>query len=460
MRFLAHVTLGGRDSQPGCSRVGYYTSAILQGRLAEAKQRNFCSGPYLADSVGRLASCPGLFDEISLTGYSRMRGRSREVIYSLAEPYRDLIREENVRRFYGRDHQLCMLVSGWPCDRYSTAMDRRALEIRLDRRLQSRDWGCSRTLEFARHFNQKPSNGFTNMVRSNLELVAESIYGQPTERHEHLFNFAVGVIDCPKPLYQPSSKGRTSRVFPACSCLLTVPREMRKDFCAGCYDCDIVNSQLCIAGHRWDIPELLDFCKTGESIWQVMETDLGISIAGERKRVLKHEGLYPLMYGRTVARALSRLIESGQFTPEEAESFLQHDLITALIDARDRVIARAVQEGTYTTFYGACLPVIKEVPPGRKRPKWNIHSILAHDAQDVEMELMASLLPFDDPQFARLVLFQHDGMTVRFADRARVEKSQQRMLRIFEEHARAMGIPARLTWDPCWMGDSRPSPQI
>lgn len=455
MKLFAVIVFGTRVSRSGKPILGYRTAAICEGKLEQAKQRNYRAGPFLKRAVEVLGSHPELFTSIELGSYSCARKEAREISHTHGGTLSGLISEENARRVAQPNSQdLCDLMTGLPVTQKARRKADRVLIERIEQRISSRAWGESRTPEFIRHFNAKASNTFTAMIRQNLPLALQLIDEEPSSRKRELeLNGLIAACENPRPIYRPSRTGNTSRIFPATSSLLTVSKELRRRLCAGCYDCDIVNAQLAVVAMRWQIPELQEFLRSGNEIWSEMSDWLGMTISGKTKQALKHQALYPLVYGREPSYAVRELAASGYFSHVQASRFITHPLIQALIRRRDQVIATAKERSWYETFYGQRRLVESSVKPGNKRSTSNVPSILAQDAQEIEMELMYPLLQFDRRDDLNIVLFQHDGMTVKFAKPDRIQSLQQRMSTCFQDHAAALGVSSSLNWEACWTGE-------
>lgn len=274
------------------------------------------------------------------------------------------------------------------------------------------------------------------------------------------------IADDPTPRYRFSAY--SVRLAPVGAGFGTVATPVRRALLSDCYEVDLASSQLAIAARDWGCPELYATLDTGESFWTPL---LDFMRLGPEAKAAVKRGTYGLVYGAGKERIVSDIRAEfrdclGTDLPERvARRFLDFDLVSEVRERRDNVL-RAVREALdVETGRGYVLDVFgRPLSSGRldyadgvRRPVAGpraARSILAQLAQARELWLLEPLVSLAEAEAARrrpewrIVLWQHDGASLRFSRRADLHLG--RIAHAVEDRAREGGYPTRLEvkYDP------------
>lgn len=246
----------------------------------------------------------------------------------------------------------------------------------------------------------------------------------------------------PKPLLKPTQN--SDRAFSLRPSLLTVQGSVRRVFTQDWVDYDLKSAQFAIVAKEWRIPELQEFLASGASVWHTLSAELGLPAA--KKRYLK-DAVYSLVFGGetdNVAATFDK--ESG--IPGIGVRFLAIPLIERVYEARERRMAHLLDtayEGW--TAFGKRIPV-PSVKDRMKRMEV-ARSILAQQAQAWELLLLMPVyaLAAETEQF-RVMLYQFDGVTVKYRDKRTCSYWHRRITESVDSNAKDLGFHTRLDCEP------------
>ena len=294
------------------------------------------------------------------------------------------------------------------------------------------------------YLNNLPPHLFNRMVVLNhdeAEKVAHSLTNETTRRQQ--LALLKNIYEQPQPFYEPSSKGKTARIFGGAS-VTALKREVRNAWTKGWAKADLKSSQLAINAMLWDVPEVAEFLRDrSKTIWTELyaHMDLTGEDAEKAKPALK-EALYALCYGR-LARSIGRkLTEDLQKLgiKRRGGRFTRHPLIKALIKGRDRATEKIQQDGGGYTCFGQWLSASDLKP----------RAILALTSQAIEMKVMHVIF-----QIAKkttdftITLFQHDGFAIHFTDKSKSKMWTNRLNKAVAKEAKRLGVLTYLEWETC-----------
>ena len=301
----------------------------------------------------------------------------------------------------------------------------------------------------------------TELRRADGEGDAAYESRQQGVRRLHLATLRA-IEDEPQPVYQPSRRARTDRIFPAGPSLLQVPKAIRGVLtdAARWTELDLVAAQAAIASARWGCPQTKALLAGGGSMWdELFEIcDLGritrpSNEYDEIKGALK-TGIYSTIFGMresAVIGSLSsdlRLVLGKSEAARTARRFKMGWVARELFDARDTVFGEIREQGGLDTPTGILARLDEDAGVDEA-------SVLATVAQSFEAELIKPVLEYEERHHAgrlsasrrpdfRVLLLVHDGVYVRFKD----EKARQRHVPLLQaavaEVADRYGIPTRL----------------
>ncbi len=237
------------------------------------------------------------------------------------------------------------------------------------------------------YMNGVPKQPFSRAVERNLKHaydVAQSI--SSPRRKDLALRLLRQIAAQPKPLYRPSRRGKTVRIFG--SGIARLPREVRAAMTSGWDWFDLVSSQLAIAAAMWGVgEELAPYLKSSDDDDAVSIWDSLFDHMGSRARQIKAEGgedyaavkgvfksqLYGVVFGQGKAglgkfetwdereaggSQRAETVENllGEKASVLGKRFLKHEAIKVLLSARKRVQERIKKDGGIRDVFGVWIP--------------------------------------------------------------------------------------------------------
>ena len=270
------------------------------------------------------------------------------------------------------------------------------------------------------------------------------------------------IEDQPQPFYQPSVRGRTDRIFPLNPSVLLLPGPLRRTLTegAGWIDLDLTSAHLAIAAFLWDVDSVRDFLGAGGNAWNELMSSLGLGgltpadpAYDEVKDVLK-TGTYCTVYGMTPPAL------KGRFT----KAMKELDIALAGVDFASCWIVRDLLDARDQQYEQVYLAGEAETPTGI-RAALGAHTgiearnVLATVAQSYEATLMKPILEYEakhlnaaacagSPPDFRVMLWQHDGCSVRFWRRQKthIAELQRRVRAVAKPSASLRASSTRRAW--------------
>lgn len=294
-----------------------------------------------------------------------------------------------------------------------------------------------------RYMNARSSNVFAK-IKPNLDAAYVAARGIQNERKklDALRNLRA-IEDQPQPFYQPSSKGRTPRIFSLNISLLTLRSEIRKILTKDWSEYDLTSAQLAIISKLWVLPEVREFLESNQSIWQSLYDHMGFGSLNvpmdDVKPVLKRS-LYALIYGMQWWRIRDSYLSSlDEYIDDPKALFFSHPIIDSLYQMRDIKLDEIEKAGGAKDIYGRWIAVDPKKKVSRR-------SVMSQLAQAVELKLLMPVLDIAESATEEFVitLWQHDGFSVAFRNNSKKERWHNRIISAVENEAKSLGIPTRL----------------
>lgn len=394
--------------------------AALRGELPRIPTGRFRMQPVLAE----FEAVSGL--RLRITPARYMEGKATLVDVDLPL---DLL--DAHRRTLEQGLQEVYLVSGKPFT--ATARQRERQELRDQRDLYPID-ETRPNAEVLRYLRGLPENGYARFEKrlpQARKFVLDTFPSRmPSEQRRR--DSVLRVLNALQVHFPPLYKQveNTERLYTVGDALSNLPSAVRSVVLEGTTAYDLNNAQLAIAAQLWEVPDLLRLLHEQGSIWPTLYRDLGLS--PEHKPQLKPI-LYATLYGMEV-RHLKALLTQA-FGREVRDRYLQGALSAALLDARERRMARMREVGGMTDAFGqffSCLPSGQNVEmyrPTAPEAQAVVRNLLAREAQSYEFRIMAAAaeLAATTDKF-RIVLWLHDGIYVRYSDETQRRRWQTRLL--------------------------------
>lgn len=303
--------------------------------------------------------------------------------------------------------------------------------------------------------NALSSNMFVRLL-DNLDNVWIEALNMPetTQTEQILKAYVLNLLRLvaiqPQPFYMAVEK--SARLYSMNDSILRLPRKLRKLFIADLTTLDLKASQLTIVAKDWNIEWLQDFLKTDGNVWRYLFNELGLDYGLKQtdieeyeriKDVLKHEGLYPIIYGRE-PNALRSSMKSEFIKARNAfksigltvDQFLNTQMMSEILTARSRVYADIRRNKGAADIFGRWIPVDKNT---------SVASVASQLAQAVELKLMYPIVQeaFKSAQF-EIVIWLHDSVSINVKDNRRLDYWITKLQDVVSSHAATLGYSISL----------------
>ncbi len=410
---------------------------------------------------------------LDLSDWSYKNSQARTVRPNWSDPVLDAAEAEKQR---GLGVPVRYLLDG---GKPSETKNRRQRQVRVQ---AARQWARWLPLppaveEVMNYLNGQTSHRFTKLRPAIAAMMAEieqevqnhtNLYHhEPLTSHQriHLLCCLAAIHADPTPIYQPSSEGKTVRLYPVGFSLAGLKSEFRKRLTYEWVECDLKASQLAICVRLWEVAELESFLKKGENFWDYLIEHLGLlviecnasphlPIAEIKKQIKKRlkTQTYALLYGRSPQRVVLELHSRACWKQNDiGPKFLGLSLIQALLAGRTRRVAQIQTEGGLTDCFDRVLswkPTFQSTPADPKKLDKSMRSLLTQEAQAMEMKIMMSAFELaaqyrGDSGFT-ITLFQHDGFCFVPHKRTDTERWCHKLREAIAQRGAELGVIASL----------------
>lgn len=327
-------------------------------------------------------------------------------------------------------------------------------------------------LESMNNLADRPIAGFTkatNHIRLALNLInryspREKATSRPKkelsaiQKHQVTQNYRRmlrrqlrSIEDFPQPFYVPSKEGRTERVFPLNTSLLSIPSDLRRAMsdAAGWIDLDLTAAHLAIGARLWNISSIQRMLASGESPWVAIPKQLNCPhLIGRTdfKKALK-DATYSAMFGMPESNLKAGFTRSMNKLgiALKGQDLVDTPVVQDLLRARGAAFQQVRGGITPKTPTGIQAPYIKG-----ERNEGSVWSTVANSYECALMlvilryekqELIAAKNQNRQPDF-RIMLWQHDGCSIRFSKRRKTHLTQ--LQNLVSLAASTHGIATRL----------------
>lgn len=425
------------------TKLDTFTLASCERAFKELKGHFYNGG----DFISKFQEEVGLKLSIKEYNYKEGMARSAKPLFPLEVQY--VIQKELGQFSIGNSTNMINFITLKKSNKNTPSEIRKELEEEVK---LFYDNASIEALPLLEYLNSLPSNIFTSKAKENLDHVSRVLAVlesnetnpklKPTKDaalREIENKIILSIYENPKPYYKPSSAGRTVRIFPHGENILLLCRKLRKAFCKGWYEYDLVSSQLAIVAKLWNITEVQDFLQSGNHIWTSLFTHLGIKYDYNKvfnpnwfdalKGLLK-ESLYSLIYGMKKSCLLARLTKGFKKLKinKKGADVLTHPIMAALYNAREAKITKVLENGKLVLDWHDGRELKVEGNTDKEKHKC-VKSLLAQEAQLMEMVLLTPVFEVAkaNSKYMSITLFQHDGFTVNYRDKLLVKTMEDRI---------------------------------
>jgi hypothetical protein len=338
----------------------------------------------------------------------------------------------------------------WLCDgtAVNKAKERKLRHERKEQALKAAKDSKSKEAGFILNYlNTLPHNLFSKILPNEAAARAVIVATKTGRGRQQAEAYLRGTMREPQPFYRQSG-GEGDRLFGIGGCLPMLSSAVRATLAPDWREADIKYSQLAICAWQWKVKEIEAFLAGGGNVWDELRGRMQIpkDLWVEAKNALK-EPLYSTTFG--MARDnLHAFVESqlqGIGLERDGRLFTSHWMIEALIAARNRMAKEAAKAGGVTNCFGRFIPVMtkSDFPDEDKAEP---HQALALVAQAQELQLMLPAFELADRyrEDFKIVLFQHDGFSVKFHRREKDWKD--RIANVVNGRIAEAGIKTYLDW--------------
>jgi len=440
-RLIQVLMFGLKDKDTGLPLLSYIGLAIIEHGFYRgyniAYQKNYKGLTLLLDFQSKVMT-PETFSWTD-ADFTEHRARSAIVIFTPEIEERIQIELDLVLSPNYLNNDLVYMISGLKYNKKTAKQMHNQLQEQVN--MNNDRTATIEQKPLLDYLNNKISVAqLSNIIRPNIAQAVLAIATiEDSLKRNHQAAHLAAILEDPKPLYQPSINGNTVRIFPANMSILGLKREIKKILCKGLYEFDLASSQLAIVSQTWDIPYIKDYLNNGNKIWLDLCVRLNIEYNSDNKDVLK-QALYSLIFGMSKRNLLLNI--SAAFGKVATSRWITDPVISLLFLHREKRMKEILEAGKLITLYG------KEVLITGKTKQLKqecLRSALAQEAQSVEFYLMQPILDLalTTNEFS-IVLFQHDGCSIKFNDKSKQQRWINRIITSVQQRADSLSIPTHL----------------
>lgn len=287
------------------------------------------------------------------------------------------------------------------------------------------------------HLNALPSHLFTKKVKANIgAAVGIAITLDEQHRMDQLTKLH-RIASQPQPFYGPSKEQNTVRIFATNVAIQGLKNVVKYALIDGWTTFDLRSSQLAIVAADWNIPELRDWLSDfNNSIWNELCSLFPSTPKTDSKPVLK-DAVYSVCYGGGTKRIRNTLVRGLGLGEAQVQTFLDHRLIAPVLVERRKKMRKIINGGGAVDCFGRRIAC-----KGRQ----DVRSVMAQLSQAQEMKLLLPAIELAKKRADEftIVLWEHDGFSVHFTRKDRIESESQRIIDAVNAECSNRGYPTRL----------------
>lgn len=420
-----------------------YALAKAEGKLHQLKRRNYRGLTLLEQFKSHMPEGWFTWEE-----HSYYKKKARVINIRLPKQITDLLQEE-YRRIADLPDRV-YFATGLP---YTPARQSQLRKQEHDEVMKLLDEAAPAARPLMEYLNNVPIRQFTAVIDANYEaaLAKANSIADPVKREVQV-DILHQLKEDAKPLYQPSQYGHTVRLFPYNRSIPMLKRTVRETLCQGWSKYDLRCAQLAICAANWKVPEVTRFLQSGQSIWQELFHHLGLDyglkqtdpdLFEDYKKVIK-DCVYALVYGMAGKNIVERMnrefkVAGYQAAFDMGKHFMKHPLMVAMFKRRNSRMDEIHRAGYAVTCFD------KEIRVVGNRKSSNLPSILAEQAQAVEMQLLLPILNLAlSTRDFYITCWLHDGFYISHVSETRQERWSNRIQQVVDAQAEELCISTYL----------------
>jgi len=300
---------------------------------------------------------------------------------------------------------------------------------------------CSDGRRWRKYLHGRSSKLYYRLLRHMPKAKAKALELGGTAQVQAFVNLC-RIEEQPMPFYRFSEN--TMRLTTSRSGLQNLDSDVRDELTQDWVKFDLSSAQLAIAAKDWGVQSAIQQLRSNESIWESLKAHTGVPIKSPLKR-----GSYTTVYGGeegTIKGNMAyKAARKGHPMDESAqEKFLNHPVISELLEKRERVLEKIRREGGAEDCYCNWISTesIDDDAPER--------SVLSQLAQAQEMQLLTPALELAkeveencEKTPWQITLYLYDGFCVNFTTDTK-DYHAPRIQEAVNRRCREAGYPTRL----------------
>lgn len=303
---------------------------------------------------------------------------------------------------------------------------------------------CKAARRLQHILNCKNTKFYTELVQKNLGSTVkllEKIHRENPEKpniYQTESSKLRNIWQYPKPIYYPSEKENTSRLFTK-NHIPNLMKDLRLELTRGCVEVDLMNSQLAINSRNWQMNEIDEILQRDGNIWESLKKDHGLSEDDFKlvKPALKR-AIYIPCYGGKMKKMRKKVTEDlGNHNGIiSVEKIVSHPIVGIILKAANRQLKEIRKNKGGEDAFGEFIHLTKERTD---------RSILAQISQSYEMYLLLPVAEYLETTKSKMVLWMHDGFTIMKG--RDYEKVKEMCGQILKGKLEEKGICSDLEWN-------------
>ncbi len=241
--------------------------------------------------------------DLTWSGWNPERGACRTAQAKFCQPVADALADLDLHSGWLDGNHLVYFVGGFVANRSRAS---KFLDDKRDEALtRVANAECPEACDLLAYLNDLPTNAFQPLSQNAKALLKDWQSHACLRDLDDLSRVSQlrvlrAIAESPVPVYQPSPRGCTARIFGMGESILNLKSDLRRELCPGWFEADLRNAQLAIVGRQWDVDAVQEFLSMGKSLWDDLLPFLGVPLGDPRRAAAKaacKTALYAMIFG-------------------------------------------------------------------------------------------------------------------------------------------------------------------
>lgn len=380
--------------------------------------------------------------------YSKQAGKSRRIAdFGWGTEFEELIHQERLGAF--DDGNRVWFLSGNKITKQTVANARKERKTQAMNQLVENKAHDDMTF-IATYMNNAPIDTFIKTIKLNMIAakaaaadIVKSGHKPARDKEIQVFDRAMTILralDTYPQDHYTAVEGGTSRLFAIKAGIQNLPRKVRKALTHGYIEADLTSAQTAINAMVWNVESVSTFLSNPQNkLWATIASDLGFDLTESTKEAIK-KAFYTVQFGgqlSTVKAEFTKRMNKAGYE-SNAVSFVNHWIVKAMLEGRDRYIAKMINNNGAANYYGVWFSL----------NDYEVNTILSHIATSYEMALIRPV--FDvacESNDFMVVLYQYDGFSIHIKDKSREKQVLNRLAKAVKTRATELNIHTTLEYE-------------